>query len=141
MKTFAFLAFAFVMLSVYSFPDKPKEELLSDAKALNFLVYRDCVMNYAFANSPSGTVEDRNVEFPAGFVNRGWKAQVHNGILYIYGKATQREINRAKKQTMYSHSVGQKRNGLFYPHYTNPPAVLPHFINEGELVSILEMTE
>ena len=48
---------------------------------------------------------------------------------------------QAQKQSMYSHSVGSKKNGLFYPHYTTPPTVLPGFIDEGDLVSILEITE
>lgn len=142
MKMFAFLAFAVMLLSIYSQNDFKEVDTSSEVKALNFLIYRKNVMGYVFANnSVTGVIQDKDIEFPSGFVNRNWKARIQGNILYVYGKATQKEIVQAKKQTMYSHSVGSKKNGLFYPHYTTPPTVLPNFIDEGDLVSILEIEE
>lgn len=142
MKMFLFLALAIMLLSIYSPRDFKEVDTSSEVKALNFLVYRKTVMDYVFAdNSISGVIQDKDIELPSGFVNQNWKAQIQGNILYIYGKATKEEIAQAQKQTMYSHSVGSKKNGLFYPHYTTPPTILPGFINEGDLVSILEITE
>ena len=141
MKTLLSLAVAVTLLSVYSMSDFKDVDTSSEVKAINFLLYRDCVMKYAFENTPVGIIQDKDVEFPIGFSNQNWKAQVQGNILYIYGKANQEEIIQTRKRTMYSHSVGSKKNGLFYPHYTTPPTVLPNFIEEGDLVSILEITE
>ncbi len=142
MKMFAFLAFAVMLLSIYSQNDFKEVDTSSEIKALNFLIYRKNVMDYVFAdNSVTGVIQDKDIEFPSGFVNRNWKARIQGNILYVYGKATQKEIVQTRKQTMYSHSVGSKKNGLFYPHYATPPTVLPNFIDEGDLVSILEITE
>lgn len=142
MKMFAFLAFAVMLLSIYSQNDFKEVDTSSEIKALNFLIYRKNVMDYVFANnSITGVIQDKDIEFPSGFVNQNWKARIQGNILYVYGKATQKEIVQTRKQTMYSHSVGSKKNGLFYPHYATPPTVLPNFIDEGDLVSILEITE
>lgn len=141
MKILLSLAVAVMLLSVYSMSDFKDVDTSSEVKAINFLLYRDCVMKYAFENTPMGIIQDKDVEFPSGFNNQNWKAQVQGNILYIYGKANQEEIIQTRKRTMYSHSVESKKNGLFYPHYTTPPTVLPNFIEEGDLVSILEITE
>lgn len=142
MKVFLFLAFAITLLSIYSPRDFKDVDTSAEVQALNFLVYRKNVMDYVFEHNPaSGVIQDKEVELPSGFVNQNWKAQIQSNILYVYGEATKEEIAQAQRQTMYSHSVGSKKNGLFYPHYTNPPTVLPGFINEGDLVSILEITE
>lgn len=141
MKILLSLAVVVTLLSVYSMSDFNDVDTSSDVKAINFLLYRDCVMKYAFENTPMGIIQDKDVEFPSGFNNQNWKAQIQGNILYIYGKANQEEIIQTRKRTMYSHSVGSKKNGLFYPHYTTPPTVLPNFIEEGDLVSILEITE
>lgn len=142
MKMFLFLAFAVMLLSIYSPKDFEETDTSAEVKALNFLIYRKNVMDYVFENnSVTGVIEDKDIEFPSGFVNQNWKAQIQGNVLYIYGKATKEETAQAQKQTMYSHSVGSKKNGLFYPHYATPPTVLPGFIDEGDLVSILEITE
>lgn len=142
MKMFLFLAFAIMLLSIYSSNGFKEVDTSSEVKAFNFLVYRKTVMDYVFTdNSVTGVIQDKDIELPSGFVNQNWKAQIQGNILYIYGKATQEEIAQAQKQTMYSHSVGSKKNGLFFPHYANTPTLLPGFINEGDLVSILEIVE
>lgn len=135
MKMFLFLAIAVMLLSIYSPKDFKEANASAEVKALNFLVYRKTVMDYVFAdNSVTGVIQDKDIELPSGFVNQNWKARIQGDVLYIYGKATKEETAQAQKQTMYSHSVGSKKNGLFYPHYTTPPTVLPGFI-------ILEITE
>lgn len=142
MKMFLFLAIAVMLLSIYSPKDFKEVDTSSEVKALNFLVYRKNVMDYVFEHNPAqGVIQDKEIELPSGFVNQNWKAQIQGNILYVYGEATKGEIVQAQRQTMYSHSVGLKKNGLFYPHYTTPPTVLPGFISEGDLVSILEITE
>lgn len=143
MRMFAFLALALMLLSIYSHPFGTEKNHADEVQAVNFLMYRDTVKNYVFAQESiaQGVIEDKSVEFPSGFVNKNWKARIQGNILYIYGKASQQEINQVKKQTFYSHSIGQKTNGLFYPHYATPPTVLPNFIQEGDLVSIMEITE
>lgn len=142
MKMFLFLAFAVMLLSIYSAKDFQDADTSAEVKALNFLVYRKNVMDYVFENnSVTGVIHDKDIEFPSGFVNQNWKARIQGNILYIYGKATWEEIAQAQKQTKYSHSVGSKKNGLFFPHHANTPTLLPGFINEGDLVSILEIVE
>lgn len=143
MRMFAFLAFGIMLLSIYSFPFENEKNTAVEIQAMNFLMYRDSVRNHVFKlkNIVPGVIKDKNIEFPHGFINKKWHARIQDNILYIYGNATQLEINQAKKQTFYSHSVGQKQNGLFYPHYTKPPTILPNFIKEGDLVSIMEIVE
>ncbi len=141
MRMFVFLALGIMLLSLYSFPKEKNSTV--EVQAMNFLMYRDNVRNHVFKLDKiiPGVISDKDIEFPIGFINKKWKAQIEKNILYIYGNATQQEINQVKKQTLYSHSVGQKKNGLFYPHYTKPPMVLPNFIKEGDLVSIMEIVE
>ena len=141
MRMFAFLALGIMLLSLYSFPKEKNSTV--EVQAMNFLMYRDNVRNHVFKLDKiiPGAISDKDIEFPIGFINKKWKAQIEKNILYIYGNATQQEINQVKKQTLYSHSVGQKKNGLFYPHHTKPPMVLPNFIKEGDLVSIVEIVE
>lgn len=141
MRMFAFLALGIMLLSLYSFPKENNSAI--EMQAMNFLMYRDSVRNHVFKLDKiiPGVISDKDIAFPTGFMNKKWKAQIEKNILYIYGNATQQEINQVKKQTLYSHSVGQKKNGLFYPHYTKPPTILPNFIKEGDLVSIMEIVE
>lgn len=142
MKMFLFLAFAIMLLSIYSTNDFKDVDTSSEVKALNYLVYRKAVMDYVYNHdSVTGVIHDKDIALPSGFVNQNWKAQIQGKILYIYGKATQEQIAQTQRQIMYSHSVGFKKNGLFYPHYATPPTLLPGFINEGDLVSILEIVE
>ncbi len=143
MRMFAFLAFGIMLLSIYSFSFENEKNTAVKMQSMNFLMYRNSVRNHVFKLDKiiPGVVSDKDIEFPTGFINKKWKAQIEKNILYIYGNATQQEINQVKKQTLYSHSVGQKKNGLFYPHYTKPPTILPNFIKEGDLVSIMEIVE
>lgn len=142
MKMFAMLAFMITLFSIYQTPRDTTEQSKAAVNIINFLLYRECVRDYVFNNkSVAGSISDVNLNLPYGLKNDRWQARVENNILYVFGEASQEEINAAKERSKYSHSIGQKKNGLFYPKYTNPATVLPSFIKENSLVSIIEVVQ
>ncbi len=137
-----FIGAAMIVFSIFQTPQISEEEMASRAKntAINFILYRDSVHKYVYAQNPypAGNIADTIITLPMGFIKNGWIARVEGNICYIYGVADMNVKNFVRELMLGSHSIGEKRNGLFYPQYRNPLA-LPAFIPENALVSVMEL--
>lgn len=142
-----FMSFAVVniiMLMILSFPfsnvpNELGEDNYAQINATNFIMYRNAVHDYIFANrSFKGIVNDEDLSLPSGFINQGWNARVQNKICYVYGMANTRVKNQIKIILNGSHSIGENKNNYFYPQ-GNSPVLVPTFIPNKSIISVLEI--
>lgn len=120
-------------------PARHQSEGVKDALALNYSIYRQAVHSYVAHNKVTGEVSDALLIFPTAYKKQGWQAHVHDNRCIVYGKANNKTKLAIKKIFLNSHSIGEKRNNMFYPNYNNKNIELPSFIPENALVSIMEV--
>ncbi len=142
---YPFAIIGIVMVFLFTFLPSSLKEDMAESKskytALNYLIYRDSVHKFLFNEDENytGSVKDSDIVLPTGFIKKNWSAFVKDDICFVYGNATDSEKIAVNKMSKGSHSIGEKRNGFFYPNHISKNYPLPNFIPEDALVSIMEV--
>ena len=107
--------------------------------ALNYVIYRQAVFLYAHEHQPQGEIFSASLRLPLGWrALRAWKARVQDGKLYVYGPASEWEIEAARQMLRNSMSVGRAENGRLAPQWGSVVSI-PNFVPEGSLTSVIEV--
>ena len=142
---YPFAIIGIVMVFLFTFLPSSLKEDMAESKskntALNYLIYRNSVHKFLFNEDDTfiGSVNDSDIVLPTGFIKKKWSAFVQNDICYVYGSATDSEKIAVNKMSKGSHSIGEKRNGFFYPNHISKNYPLPSFIPDDDIVSIMEV--
>lgn len=108
------------------------------AVAINFITYRNATMKYIYYNK-----DVINIVIPQAMLSEylpvpwsmharhTWNARISNGIVYVWGNATPRQIFLVRKLLRQSLAVGEAQGGILQP----AGEALPAFVPEGSLVS------
>lgn len=120
-------------------PDFTDATRKAGAIAANYAVYRNAVFLYARSNKNPGDIQDSNLKLPQGWVRlRTWKSRIENSRCYVFGPASAEEIAVVRDIFTGSIAVGMASRGQIQPQ-TYKPVLVPAFVLEGSLVSVIEV--
>lgn len=142
----AFLMFGLIALYFGVFSSNQSREIKeakSQVLAINFAVFRNAVHQYVHHNQLEAVGEITFNNFsrwvPHGWLPmRDWKAQVENGICYVYGQADTDEIEAIRVLYKGSFALGRNDTGSLVPSH-NAPMPVPNFIPHNAVVSMTEV--
>jgi hypothetical protein len=140
MKMLAVAAFLLGILAWLSFRTPEKDTApVSGAVSLNYVLYRKAAMDYALEHPVEGDIPASALALPSGWIAlRDWRARIDGGQCIVWGPASAREIDAARRLLWDSYSVGRAENGRLVP--GNGAVVpIPAFVGDGNIVSIIRV--
>ncbi|MBR3665381.1 MAG: type IV pilus biogenesis protein PilM [Desulfovibrio sp.] len=144
MRAMAILTFL-VSLTAFLYRDDQTEYLdsLADVVAANYVAYRNASWRYVYNNkSVSGeipTTVNNGVLYIGDvllinnfhFINdRIWHTYVNDGVCYIYGALSIKEINAAKAKLKDSYGLGFANNGYLVNNKGGGSIRLPDYVTQ-----------
>ena len=147
MKAVAILSF---LLSIVAFlhhdNSKIVEDSLADVVATKYLVYRSAALKHVLTSGvQAGEIETRTVDnqLYIGSVplinnfrfinNRVWHTYVQNGVCYIYGALSPKEMNLVKDKLLNSYLVGFVHNGFLVNDLGGGKIAIPDHVTQTQI--------
>lgn len=139
LAVFAMTAVGFFMFLEWETHDRRKADSDAQTVAVNFMLYRNAAFIAAINKKQNGQIlfSELSEHLPSGFPhNHPWKAQVEGAFLYVWGQASDKDIEAARDAARGSAAVGKVENGALAPQKHNA-VPLPGFVASGSLASVL----
>lgn len=111
-----------------------------EARAGNFLVYRDAVREYIMGNPGyTGTISESNLDLPDTFVNLGWSSQAASGEAWVYGEMPPGGLRRAADRIDRPITLGRNEGGvLISPAHGDTGIAVPGFVGAGQTAAVIK---
>lgn len=118
LAVFAMTTVGFFMFLGWEVHDRRTADSDAQTVAVSFMQYRNAAFTAAVKKKQEGPLlfSELSEHLPPGFPqNHPWKAQVEGSFLYVWGPASDKDIEAARDVARGSAAVGKAINGALAP--------------------------